>query len=227
PSPLPDTWERLTLCSRAILRTSGDERACSSSSCFGAADGAGWAGASALGAGGVGAGATFFSAAGAAALGVPSPSLVIVPTTVFTWTVVPSATLMSWSTPDAGAGISASTLSVEISKSGSSRWTLSPCFFSHLVIVPSTMDSPIWGMTISVGIVSFHVPYAAIWGCAIHHYIEIEPLISVLVTMPMLVLFARRRRRNSKGFFPILLNCQRELIEAGEKRSHFPDILLT
>src|SRR5437867_10196125 len=56
---------------------------------------------------------------------------------------------------------------------------------------------------------------------------EIEPLISVLVTMPMLVLFARRRRRNSKGFFPILLNCGRELIEAGEKRSHFPDILLT
>src|SRR5439155_16333823 len=172
PSPLPDTWERLTLCSRAILRTSGDERACSSSSCFGAADGAGWAGASALGAGGVGAGATFFSAAGAAALGVPSPSLVIVPTTVFTWTVVPSATLMSWSTPDAGAGISASTLSVEISNSGSSRWILSPGFFSHLVIVPSTMDSPIWGITMSVGMISFHLAQCGIEPKATCNYSE-------------------------------------------------------
>ena len=72
-----------------------------------------------------------------------SPSLTIVPTTVFTCTVAPSATLISWSTPEAGAGISASTLSVEISNSGSSRWILSPGFFSHLVIVPSTMDSPI------------------------------------------------------------------------------------
>jgi hypothetical protein len=34
---------------------------------------------------------------------------------------------------------------------------LSPGFFSHLVIVPSTMDSPIWGMMMSVGIISFHV----------------------------------------------------------------------
>src|SRR6266498_4025225 len=63
---------------------------------------------------------------------------------------------MSWSTPDAGAGISASTLSVEISNNGSSRWILSPGFFSHLVIVPSTMDSPIWGITMSVGMISFH-----------------------------------------------------------------------
>src|SRR3979411_1128458 len=58
--------------------------------------------------------------------------------------------------PAAGEGISASTLSVEISNSGSSRWTLSPVFFSHLVIVPSTMDSPIWGMMMSVGMISFH-----------------------------------------------------------------------
>src|SRR5581483_7498646 len=104
-----------------------------------------------------GAGAAFFSSclgggggaeavlAGAEGLAdVASPSAAIVPTTVFTPTVVPSVTLISWRTPEAGAGISASTLSVEISKSGSSRWTLSPGFFSHLVMVPSTMDSPIW-----------------------------------------------------------------------------------
>ncbi len=52
--------------------------------------------------------------------------------------------------PAAGDGISASTLSVEISKRGSSRSTFSPTFFIHLVTVPSAMDSPIWGMITSV-----------------------------------------------------------------------------
>jgi hypothetical protein len=37
------------------------------------------------------------------------------------WTVAPACTLMSCRVPEAGAGISASTLSVEISNSGSSR----------------------------------------------------------------------------------------------------------
>src|SRR5215831_14666385 len=64
-------------------------------------------------------------------------------------TVCPSLTLISLSTPADGDGISASTLSVEISKSGSSRSTLSPGFFSHLVMVPSKMLSPIWGITTS------------------------------------------------------------------------------
>src|SRR5215472_13970053 len=62
---------------------------------------------------------------------------------------------MSCSVPEAGEGISASTLSVEISNSGSSRWTFSPGCFSHLVMVPSKIDSPIWGMMTSVGIISF------------------------------------------------------------------------
>src|SRR6185437_16285872 len=106
--------------------------------------------ASALGA--AGAGADFFSAGTALAGAAPSPSE-IVPTTVFTWTVVPSLTLISCNTPEAGAGISASTLSVEISNNGSSRWILSPGFLSHFVMVPSTMDSPIWGITISVAII--------------------------------------------------------------------------
>ena len=75
----------------------------------------------------------------------------MVATTVLIWTVVPSAILISFKVPAAGEGISASTLSVEISKSGSSRWTVSPGFLSHLVMVPSVMDSPIWGMTTSVG----------------------------------------------------------------------------
>src|ERR1700686_692918 len=67
-------------------------------------------------------------------------------------TLLPSPTLISFSTPAGGEGISASTLSVEISKSGSSRSTLSPGFLSHLVIVPSKMLSPIWGITMSTAI---------------------------------------------------------------------------
>ena len=90
------------------------------------------------------------SAAGAAAAGWPSASP-ITPTTVLIWTVFPSAILTSVSTPLAGDGISASTLSVEISNRGSSRCTVSPGFFSHLVMVPSKIDSPIWGMMTSVG----------------------------------------------------------------------------
>src|ERR1700748_1808763 len=72
------------------------------------------------------------------------------PTTVLIWTVFPSAILTSVRTPLAGDGISASTLSVEISNRGSSCWTVSPGFFNHLVMVPSKIDSPIWGMITSV-----------------------------------------------------------------------------
>src|ERR1700736_3495957 len=85
--------------------------------------------------------------AGFAALASPAAS--ITPTTVWIGTVLPSATLISFSTPAEGDGISASTLSVEISNNGSSRSTLSPGFLSHLVMVPSNILSPICGITMS------------------------------------------------------------------------------
>ncbi len=148
PRPVPFTCARLTPFSLASLRTSGEERifwpsavTSSSSSCTAGAAGAGVAGAAAC-AGADGA------ATGTAAGALAAPPMR--PTTEFTWTVVPAWALISVSTPLAGAGISASTLSVEISNSGSSRWTLSPTFFSHFVMVPSKMDSPIWGITMSV-----------------------------------------------------------------------------
>ena len=80
-----------------------------------------------------------------------SPISLTTATTVLISTVAPSATLISLSTPATGEGISASTLSVEISNSGSSFSTGSPAFLSHLVMVPSKIDSPIWGMITSVG----------------------------------------------------------------------------
>ncbi|SKZ41787.1 Uncharacterised protein [Mycobacteroides abscessus subsp. abscessus] len=58
-----------------------------------------------------------------------------------------STTSSSWatifvSTPDVGAGISVSTLSVETSSNGSSASTVSPSSFSHRVTVPSVTLSP-------------------------------------------------------------------------------------
>ena len=61
-------------------------------------------------------------------------------------------TLISASTPAAGDGISASTLSVEISNSGSSRSTASPTFLIQRTIVPSAIDSPICGISTGVDI---------------------------------------------------------------------------
>src|SRR5688572_19735947 len=81
-----------------------------------------------------------------------SPACPIVPTTLLTATVSPSLTVISVRTPAAGEGISASTLSVEISNSGSSRSTVSPTFFIQRTIVPSAIDSPICGINTGVGI---------------------------------------------------------------------------
>ena len=66
-------------------------------------------------------------------------------------TVCPSLTLISRRVPATGDGISASTLSVEISKIGSSRFTVSPTFFIHFVMVPSVTVSPSCGIVTSTG----------------------------------------------------------------------------
>ena len=114
-------------------------------SAFGAGGGSGAFGAAGGGAAGAGAGG---AGDGAEAAAVPASPMTA--TTVLMATVWPSATLISVSVPATGEGISASTLSVEISKIGSSRLMVSPTFFSHLVMVPSAMDSPICGMMTGV-----------------------------------------------------------------------------
>jgi hypothetical protein len=150
-----------TLCSCAIFRTSGlDFVRRRSSTVRSAPDGAGGAGGGS-GAGGAGGGSGLVSTGrggGSTLAGgsttdwtddlAPSPSRTA--TTTLTSTVSPSLNRTSVNVPAAGEGISASTLSVEISNNGSSRSTRSPTFFSHLVIVPSAMDSPICGITTSV-----------------------------------------------------------------------------
>ena len=95
--------------------------------------------------------ATSVDAAPAAA---PSPAALpaesITPTMVPTSTVSPSGTVISTRTPPVGDGISASTLSVEISRMGSSTSMRSPTAFSQRETVPSAIDSPIWGIGTSM-----------------------------------------------------------------------------
>ena len=59
-----------------------------------------------------------------------------------TGTVESTGTSIAKTVPDAGEGISVSTLSVETSRSGSSTSIESPTFFSQRVTVPSVTDSP-------------------------------------------------------------------------------------
>ena len=74
----------------------------------------------------------------------------ITATMVLMPTVAPSCTLISVRMPATGEGISASTLSVEISKSGSSRSTDIANLLEPLGDGASVMDSPICGIRTSV-----------------------------------------------------------------------------
>src|SRR5205807_4506790 len=67
-----------------------------------------------------------------------------------TVTVSPYAARISVIVPDAGAGSSISTLSVEISTTVSPSLTASPTFTDHSKIVPSVTDSPPVGVTMSI-----------------------------------------------------------------------------
>ena len=91
-------------------------------------------------------------AAPAAEEPVPEPAGPMTASFVPTSTVSPSGTRIWRRTPEPGLGTSVSTLSVEISSSVSSAWTVSPTCFDHLVIVPSETETPICGMTTSTAV---------------------------------------------------------------------------
>jgi hypothetical protein len=82
----------------------------------------------------------------------PGVALPIMAKTVPTLTVASSATSICWITPETGAVISVSILSVEISTSGSSMATVSPTFFNHRETVPSVTLSPRAGKVTGVDI---------------------------------------------------------------------------
>src|SRR5690242_12674305 len=80
-----------------------------------------------------------------------------------TATVSSSSTEMPRRIPDAGDGISVSTLSVDTSSSGSSTSTRSPSFFSQRVTVPSVTLSPSCGMDTETDMV-LATPRGGFWG---------------------------------------------------------------
>src|SRR5687767_3695655 len=69
-----------------------------------------------------------------------------------TFAGIPSSARIFNTVPDAGAGISVSTLSVFTSSSGSSSFTESPSFLSHLITVTSSTPSPNNGTSTFVAI---------------------------------------------------------------------------
>ena len=88
-----------------------------------------------------------------------APFVAISASTAPTWTVSPSAACSLTTVPVAGAGTSASTLSVEISTSVSSSETSSPSCLRHSRMVPSETESPIAGMTTSTVVsIAIQVP---------------------------------------------------------------------
>ena len=162
PAPVPAIWPGSTPCSDAMRATTGDTNfpfpdaggAAGTGSGVGAGaaatgSGAGSGGAKCGTAAGGSAGAGGSTAATGAASGPAEPSGAMTASLVPTSTVSPSCTRISCTTPAPGLGTSVSTLSVEISSSGSSWAIASPGCLSHLMIVPSDTDTPIWGMTTS------------------------------------------------------------------------------
>ena len=95
----------------------------------------------------------FVSAAGALAPAFAFASVSILAIICPTSTTSPSLNNNSVITPDSGEGTSVSTLSVEISNIVSSLSTLSPGCLCHFKMVPSIMDSPIFGINISTCII--------------------------------------------------------------------------
>ncbi len=65
---------------------------------------------------------------------------------------LPGRGICVFGVPAAGLGTSVSTLSVEISSSGSSASTCSPSCLSHRVSVPSETETPICGITTSTAV---------------------------------------------------------------------------
>ena len=166
PMPVPATWATSIPCSSAMRRTTGDERARSSSISSAIAP----LGRSAAGDAAVAdrvsrsPSAVQRSAppvvasvvsAGAPAPGdrsAPAPASSIRQRPAPTGTVVSGSTRISTRTPATGDGISALTLSVTTSSSGSYLSTRSPIRLRQFPIVPSVTLSPSCGIVIVVAV---------------------------------------------------------------------------
>ncbi len=145
--PVPGTCAGSMPCSAAIRATTGETNALPLPASI--ACGAGLGGAASSSSAGEAAGSGRTGSGSIAGSATAEPAGAITASTVPTSTVSPSATRICATTPSPGLGTSVSTLSVEISSSGSSRAIASPSCLSHFVTVPSETETPIWGITTS------------------------------------------------------------------------------
>ena len=160
--PVPGIFDRSSPCSAAIRATTGVIR---TRPAVGGANGAGADGSTRGGAGIGGSVAramwpgnpsvssSHFSAASPAGREA-AWSVSSFASTAWMGTVSPGLTRICATRPADGEGISASTLSVEISRSGWSFDTSCPGSTSHFTTTPSTTLSPSWGITTSMSIAS-------------------------------------------------------------------------
>ena len=160
--PVPGIFDRSRPCSAAIRATTGVIRICP------VVGGGGGTGAEGSTRGGAGIGgsdvramwpgkpsvsSSHFGAASGAG-GDTAGSVSIFASTAWMGTVSPGLTRICVTRPADGEGISASTLSVEISSRGWSLAISSPTSTSHFTTTPSTTLSPSWGITTSISIAS-------------------------------------------------------------------------
>src|SRR5512141_2243242 len=158
--PVPGIFDRSRPCSAAIRATTGVIR---TRPVDGGGGGAGTEGSTRGGAGIGGSdvramwpgkpsvSSSHFGAASGAG-GDAAESVSIFASTVWMGTVSPGLTRICVTRPADGEGISASTLSVEISSRGWSLAIRSPTSTSHFTTTPSTTLSPSWGITTSMSI---------------------------------------------------------------------------
>src|ERR1700728_376182 len=107
------------------------------------------------------------------------------------------------------------------------------------------MDSPIWGMMMSVGMISFHADhgfnsgsiateYYSVWkrllrgGCAAHQCAAHQADSAVRLMMVAIVhsFFFLDIRLDPEAGFPIFLHRRWKLIEVGEQHGDLPHVLL-
>src|ERR1700730_3261601 len=134
-------------------------------------------------------------------------------------TVAPSWTEILTSLPSNGDGISALTLSVTTSTSGSSRWTWSPSCFSHLSTVPSVTDSPSCG--ILIGATPIHDPprSKARDGGDAQNRTGDGAFAELCLTTWL------RRRENRRRFYPLAVSSQSSSLAGADVSDEFKEAM--
>src|SRR5262245_49512583 len=186
PRPVPPIADVSNCFSAAIFRAAGIT---AGAAAVGAALAAGFASAF---------GSAFASGFAAAC---PLPSVSICAITSLLVTVPPSPLMIFTITPESGAGVSSTTLSVSMSTRFSSRFTNSPAFLCQVSSVASATDSESWGTLTSI---SMALPYSVRPRGGTHRQCQLHQFLLLLVVQ-RLVTGGRRGGRIPPGVDELLV----------------------